>query len=130
VIVVDASVLADALTDPGPRGIAARRRLGDTELCAPALIDAEVISVLRRLVNHGALPALQGDLAVDQLHRLRLRRVVLDALIPRMWELRENLTAYDAAYVALAEALDAILVTADKRIAAAPGPRCVVELLD
>ncbi len=127
-IVADASVLADALIDPGKRGRQARSRLGAEELAAPAIIDAEVLSTLRKRVNHGSVSLDAAMIAVDALRRMSLRRVVLDGLIARMWELRSNLTPYDAAYVALAEALEIPLMTADKRLAAAPGPRCRIEV--
>jgi predicted nucleic acid-binding protein len=130
VIVVDANVLADALVDRSPRGGDARGRLSGQDLAAPALVDAEVLSVLRKLVAHSRLKASEAGSAVDQLARVRLRRVGLDGLTRRMWQLRQNLAPYDAAYVALAEELGVPLLTADKRIAAAPKLRCEVHVLD
>ena len=124
-VVVDASVLVDALLIDG----AARARLAEVNLQAPDLIDAELLSVLRRLVLAERLPeqhALQA-LAISQ--RLGLRRHASRQLWPRAWELRTNLTAYDALYVALAEQLGATLLTADARAARAPGLLCGVELL-
>lgn len=128
-IVVDASVLAPALADDGPDGDHARARLRAESLCAPELIDLEVASVLRRLSWGGHLPARRSELAMSDLLALPLRRMVHRPLLPRCWSLRENLTIYDATYVALAEALDLVLVTADARLSRAPGLRCVVDVL-
>ncbi|MCE2838954.1 MAG: type II toxin-antitoxin system VapC family toxin [Cyanobium sp. 49614_E6] len=125
-VVIDASVLVDALLVAGP----ARERLASNNLQAPELIDAELLSVLRRLVLADKLPeghALQA-LAIAQ--RLGLRRHPSRCLWPRAWELRTNLSAYDALYVALAERLNAPLLTADARLARAPGIRCPVEVLE
>jgi len=125
-VVIDASVLADALLVAGP----ARVRLANDNLQAPELIDAELLSVLRRLVLADKLlegHALQA-LAIAQ--RLGLRRHPSRCLWPRAWELRTNLSAYDALYVALAERLHAPLLTADARLARAPGLRCPVEVLE
>lgn len=128
-IVVDASVVADALVDRGLRGRQARDRLAGEDLAAPAMVDAEVLAVLRKLVVHGSLTRREGGAAVERLTRVRMRRVALDLLARRMWELRQNLTPYDAAYVTLAEELGVPLVTADKRIATARGLRCSVVVL-
>lgn len=128
-IVVDASVLAPALGDDGVDGDRARRRLAGETLVAPELIDLELPSVFRRLLRAGHLPARRAELALDDLAALPLHRVAHRALIRRCWELRDNLTVYDASYVALAEVLDATLVTSDIRLAQAPGPRCAVEVL-
>lgn len=128
-LVVDASVLVVALADDGERGDRARSRLDDEELTAPELVDLEVLSVVRRALHHGEVSAGRADAAVETLARLSLERVPHRSLAARCWELRENLTPYDAAYVALAETLGAVLVTADAPLARAPGSRCVVELL-
>ena len=128
-IVVDASVLAVALGDDGESGSAARQRLRGEVLAAPELIDPEVMSVFRRLVTSGVMTAERGDAAVADLTDLPLRRAPHRSLLRRCWELRQNLTSYDACYVALAEALDAPLLTSDRRLARAPGMRCAVELL-
>jgi len=129
VIVVDASVVADALIDPAERGRAARKILNDQPAIAPAIVDAEILSSLRRRLRAGVITADLSSFAVQRLRRLDIQRTVLDELVPRMWELRHNLTPYDAAYVALAEALNLPLWTADKRLAQAPGIECTVELL-
>ena len=128
-LVVDASVLVVALADDGERGDRARSRLDDEELTSPDLVDLEVLSVLRRALHHGGVSGGRADAAVETLARLSLERVPHRFLAARCWELRDNLTPYDAAYVALAETLGAVLVTADAPLARAPGPRCRIELL-
>jgi predicted nucleic acid-binding protein len=129
VIVVDASVLATALGDDGDDGDQARARLRGERLAAPELVDLEVPSVLRRLLLTGRLPLRRAELAVSDLLALPLRRVPHRLLLSRCWELRENLTIYDASYIALAEQLRTTLVTADGRLATAPGLGCEVDLL-
>jgi predicted nucleic acid-binding protein len=125
-LVVDASVLVDALLIDG----AARARLAEANLQAPDLIDAELLSVLRRLVLTGRLPEQHALRALATSQHLGLRRHVSRHLWSRAWDLRANLTAYDALYVALAEQLGATLLTADARAARAPGLRCTVELIN
>ena len=126
-IVVDASVIAPALADDGSDGDRARQRLRAEPLAAPELIDLEVTSAIRKAWLAGELDDRRAAMALDDLAVLRLRRVTHLPLLPRIWDLRDNLTPYDAAYVALAEALDAVLVTADRRLGRAPGPRCAIE---
>ncbi len=128
-LVVDASVLAPALADDGPDGDAARARLRGQSLIAPELIDLETTSVIRRRSQAGHLDLRRAALALTDLVEMPLRRASHLALLERCWELRENLTVYDAAYVALAEIVDVVLVTADAHLATAPGPRCEIELL-
>lgn len=128
-IVVDASVLATALGDDTGDGARVRNRMRDELLFAPELVDLEVISVWRRQTVRGELPAARGVRALDDLRALPLRRMRHAPLLRRCWELRDTVTAYDAAYVALAEALDVPLLTADGRLARASGPRCAVELV-
>ncbi|MHB1783480.1 MAG: type II toxin-antitoxin system VapC family toxin [Acidimicrobiales bacterium] len=128
-IVVDASVLATALGDDGDDGDRSRERLSHERLAAPELVDLEVSSVLRRLLLAGRLPLRRANLAMADLADLALRRVSHRALLQRSWSLRDNLTIYDASYVALAELLGTILVTADARLARAPGLLCEVEVL-
>ncbi|HWF31910.1 MAG TPA: type II toxin-antitoxin system VapC family toxin [Solirubrobacteraceae bacterium] len=129
-IVVDASVLATALSDDGSDGKRARARLhAESVLCAPEVIDLEVAMAWRRQLSAGWLDADGARQALDDLAALNLVRAPHLPLIPRIWELRDTLTPYDAAYVALAEALQATLVTADARSARAPGLRCAVELM-
>jgi predicted nucleic acid-binding protein len=129
VIVVDASVIVTALGDDGPDGDATRARLADVRLAAPHLIDLEVVSAWRRLLSAGSLDERRATLAMTDLRELRMERIPHRQLIDRCWELRDNLTIYDAAYVALAESLSVSLVTADTRLARAPGIRCSIEIL-
>jgi predicted nucleic acid-binding protein len=129
VLVVDASVLVTALADDDRDGDRARSRLRSERLVAPELVDLEVASVLRRQVMVKAVDPRRAALALTDLLALPLRRVPHRSLLARCWELRENLTIYDAAYVALAEALQAHLLTGDMRLARASGPRCHMEVL-
>lgn len=129
VLVVDASVLAVALADDGADGDTARTRLRGQDLAAPELLDLEVVSVLRGQLIAGTIDARRADLALTDLSAIPLKRAPHLPLLRRCWELRENLTTYDASYVALAEALGVLLLTGDQRIARAPGPRCQIEVL-
>lgn len=123
--VLDAGVVVDLLVG----------RLDDTALAGeeagvPHLLDSEVTNVLRRLVLRGDLTVEQGDAAMAHFLALDLERFPADRLRVRMWDLRENLTAYDATYVALAEAVGATaLLTTDARLAGAPGLRCTVRVV-
>lgn len=128
-IVVDASVLATALGDDGDDGRRARRRLSGERLCAPGLIDLEVASVFRRLCASDQLAPNRAGQALADLAAIRIERVSHRLLIQRCWELRHNITIYDAAYVALAETIGATLLTADERLVRAPQARCSFELL-
>ena len=128
-IVIDASVVVTALADDGPDGDRARLRLRGERLVAPHLIDLEVVSAWRRLASGGAMDDRRAALAMDDLVALRVERVGHGPLLRRCWELRTNLTVYDAVYVSLAEALGTRLLTADRRLSGAPGCRCQVELL-
>ena len=128
-IVVDASVIVTALADDGNDGDRVRQRLREERLVAPHVIDLEVASAWRRLAAAGALDERRVGLALADLLALRLERVGHGPLLGRCWELRTTLTIYDVAYVALAEALDTTLLTADRRLADAPGSRCAVEVL-
>jgi predicted nucleic acid-binding protein len=129
VLVVDASVLATALGDDSLDGDVARSRLRGEHLAAPELVDLEVASVLRRQVEAKAVDPRRAALALNDLLAMPLQRASHRPLLSRCWELRDNLTVYDAAYVAMAEVLRAVLLTADARLARAPGPRCHVEVL-
>jgi len=129
VIVVDASVLAPALADDGSDGDRVRDRLRGEQLVGPELVDLEVLSTIRRAARAGRLDQRRSSQALDDLAALPMRRVSHHSLLARIWELRDNLTAYDAAYVALAEALDVLLLTADGGIGKASGVRCEVEVL-
>lgn len=123
--VVDAGVVVELVA-----GALDPDRLGDEELAAPHLIDSEVTHVLRGLVLRGRLSDEQGLLALDGFIRLTLTRLPADWLRPRMWALRNNLSAYDATYVALAEMTGATsLLTTDARLAKASGAQCDIQLL-
>lgn len=128
-IVVDASVVATALADDSADGDRARARLRGERLAAPDLIDLEVTSVLRGQLRAGSLDVRRAELALGDLDALPVERAPHRRLVRRCWQLRDNLTSYDAAYVALAELLDVALLTADRRLANASGPRCRIELL-
>jgi predicted nucleic acid-binding protein len=129
VIVVDASIIVTGLGDDGPDGDRVRARLRDERLAAPHVIDLEVASAWRRLVATGELDERRAQLAFDDFDALRLERAAHAPLLARCWKLRQNLTIYDAAYIALAELMAITLVTGDARLAAAPGARCSVEVL-
>ncbi|MGQ0715916.1 MAG: type II toxin-antitoxin system VapC family toxin [Pseudonocardiales bacterium] len=128
-IVIDASVLVTALVDDGVDGRSIRGRLQGAELTAPAHVDVEFLHALRGLVRSEQTSPGRADRAIAHLVRLPVRRFELPAVASRTWQLRENLTPYDAAYVALAELLSAPLVTSDARLARATGSRCVIELI-
>jgi predicted nucleic acid-binding protein len=129
VIVVDASVLAVALGDDGTDGQRARERLAGETLVAPELVDLEVLSVWRRHVAAKLMPARRAASAVADLADVPLRRSSHQAFLYRIWELRHVVTPYDAAYIALAEALDVVLVTADTRLSRASGVHCEIEAI-
>jgi predicted nucleic acid-binding protein len=129
-IVVDASALLEVLLRT-PAAPAVERRLFDAgeSLHAPHLVDLEAAQVLRRYAAAGQISAERGRAALDDLAALSLRRYPHDWLMMRVWQLRDSLTAYDAVYVALSEALAAPLLTRDRRLAAAAGHRAQVELV-
>ena len=128
--VVDASVLTAFYTadDPQRAAVFARLAAGDS-LLAPAHLDAEVVSALRGLARR--IDSLQraAPTALRHLAGLPVRRMPIAPLLQRIWELRDNVTAYDAAYVALAERLNAPVLTCDARLVAATGPRCAFEMI-
>ena len=129
-IVLDASVVVELVlgTEAG-RAIADRISDPGLGLHVPHLLDVEVAQVVRRYVRAGQVTAERGRIAIDLLLDLDVARHPHDALLPRVWELRDNLTAYDAAYVALAEALDAPLLTRDGGLARAPGHTATIEMV-
>ncbi|MGY1986902.1 type II toxin-antitoxin system VapC family toxin [Blastococcus sp. SYSU DS0669] len=127
-IVVDASAVVAALVDGGREGSWARGGLRNEDLAAPHHLFVEVSNVLRRAVLAGRLGADVGALAHRDLVQLSVTSFPFEPVADRVWELHPGVTAYDAAYVALAEALDAPLWTLDRRLAAAPGPRCSFRL--
>ena len=129
-IVVDASALVEVLLRTPAAGSVEQRLFEPGQsLHAPHLLDVEIAQVLRRYAASGEIGAGRGRAALADLTDLSLRRYPHDLLLPRVWELRNNLTAYDAVYVALAEALDATLITRDRRLAAAAGHRARVALV-
>lgn len=124
-IVLDASAAVAALTSDGP----ARRRIRGEELVAPHLVDVEIVSTMRVLVRRQLLDA---DVATELLtawSSLAVRRVSTASMLTRIWALRENVSPYAAAYVALAETWGLPLLTADRRLAGAPGVTCLVEVV-
>lgn len=129
-IVVDASVLANAVGDDGVAGRAARDLLRrSNEIAAPDLVDAETTSVFRRRWLAGAITAERFADAVDDLAAFPVSRFATSTFMRRAFELRANVTTYDSCYVTLAEALECPLWTSDARLARASGPHCAVEVL-
>lgn len=124
-IVVDASAALAGLLKDGP----ARSSMGMQPLHVPHLADSEVASGLRRLVLAGRMTAEEGWVTLDVWGRLGISRHPTTGLLPRIWQLRDNLSAYDATYVALAEALGCGVMTADARLSRAPGLRCPVTVV-
>jgi len=125
VIVVDASAAVSAVLNAGP----ARRALASEQLHAPHLIDSEVANGLRRRVAAQQLSAPDGWSALNTWRRLGMTRYPVFAFLDRVWELRDNVSAYDASYVALAELLNCNLLTLDARLSRAPGIRCPITVL-
>ena len=129
-IVVDASALLEVLLrTPAADVVEDRLFAAGQTLHAPHLLDVEAAQVIRRYAANGEIDAERGRLALDDLADFPLRRYPHDFLLPRIWSLRNNLTAYDAVYVALAEALDAPLLTRDRRLAASPGHQAEIILV-
>lgn len=129
-IVVDASAMIEVLLQtPAAASIEQRILEPDETLHVPHLLDLEVAQTLRRFVAAGQAAWGRCQAALEDLAAFSLRRHPHNVLLPRVWALRTNLTAYDAVYVALAEALNAPLLTRDKRLAAAPGHSARIELV-
>ena len=122
--VVDSSTMVSALIEANPQGIWALDQVTSGTIAAPALIHVEVTHVLRRAANAGLVSNDVATLAHSDLVDLPIEVFPYEPFATRIWGLRGNVTPYDAWYVALAEALDAPLATLDRRLAAAPGPRC------
>lgn len=129
-IVVDASALLETLLGT-PAAKAVEERLLDPRqsLHAPHLIDVEIAQAIRRYAAKGEIDAEHGRAALADLADFPLTRYPHDFLLPRVWALRNNVTAYDAVYVALAEALQAPLLTRDRRLAAASGHRARIDVI-
>lgn len=129
-IVLDASAVLDLLlATPEGRAVDLRLQASGEEVAAPHALDLEVAQVLRGMVARRELASERADRALDDLTRLPVVRYPEEVLLPRVWSLRQRATAYDAAYLALAEALDAVLLTSDRRIAEIPGHEAVVEVV-
>ncbi len=128
-IVVDASAVLELLLRTQAAEAVEARLLSGEALHAPHLLDVEIAQVLRRYCRAGQLGAARAAEALADLADLRIERHPHDLFLPRIWALRDNLTAYDAAYVALAEALDAPLLTRDRRLAGAAGHGARVEVV-
>ena len=124
-VVLDASAAVAGLLNDGP----ARLAMATERLRAPHLVDHEVASTLRRHVLAGEIDLASGQRALDVWRGTGVKRYAGLPQLGRVWQLRENLSAYDAAYVALAEALGCSLVTADRRLSRTPGPRCPVTVV-
>jgi predicted nucleic acid-binding protein len=125
VIVIDASAALLGLLNDGD----ARALLSAEAVACPHLTDSELAHALRSQVRRGVVGEADASNALDAWSRLGLERVSVGGLLGRIWELRDNVSAYDASYVAVAEVLAAPLVTADARLARAPGPRCTVTVV-
>lgn len=122
---MDASAAVSALLNAGP----ARQALAEERLHVPHLIDPEVANVLRRGVAASRIEPADACNALDRWRRLGMSRYAVYPLLERVWELRENLSGYDASYIALAESLGCTLLTADARLGRAPGLRCSVTVV-
>ena len=128
-IVADASAIVEMLLDTEPgAGVADRLFDRNETIHVPHLLDVEVAHAVRRTVSSGALEPDEGERALAELMGLPLHRYDHVGLLPRVWELRESVSAYDAVYIALAEFLAAPLVTTDRHLAASHGHRARIEL--
>jgi predicted nucleic acid-binding protein len=129
-MVVDASAMLETLLrTPAATAIESWLFAPSQTLHVPHLLDVEVAQVVRRYAANREIDVERGRMALADLADFPLHRYPHDILLPRVWDLRNNLTAYDAVYVALAEALDAPLLTCDKRLAASPGHHARIELV-
>ena len=128
-IVLDTSAMVEFLVGADPLAERVRATVTGEKLAAPHVIDLECAAAMRGLVRGGKLPAAEAERALDLLGDLRLERYGHVPLLCRIWQLRHNMWPYDAAYVALAEFLDAELLTLDGKIAAVPGVQCAVRNL-
>lgn len=126
-LVCDASAVVTVLLDSGDDGAWFADRFASAELCAPALLPFECANIFRRHEIGGIISADQAALAHADLLDMPIDLVPYDPLAERVWQLRENMTSYDAAYVALAELLELPLITLDRRLMRSPGIRCQVE---
>jgi len=129
-LVVDASCLCEVLVE-GPGAEAIRDRLAtDVDHAAPHIVDVEVFGVVRREHLHGRLDRTEAAQAIQDLEAWPGERFGHRLLLARAWQLRDTVRGWDAMYVALAEGLDAVLITTDRRLARARGPTCPIETMD
>ena len=129
-IVVDAGVVFTLVAGAEAAARDLALRVDNEQMLAPQLVDLEVVSVLRRLVLRRDFPPSLAAASVRHLGELDITRVAHAPLLERCWELSDNLTPYDAAYVALAELVGAPLLTTDQRLVGASGTRCPIEVLN
>lgn len=123
---VDASVLVAALVDLGPEGVWSEQTVAEGSLIAPELVLVEASNVLRRLERSREISEIEATLAHNSLLRLDLELFPFAPFAERVWELRKNLTSYDAWYVAMAESFDCPLATLDRKLSRASGPTCEI----
>jgi predicted nucleic acid-binding protein len=128
-VVVDATVLVDALSSIGDRGARVREAVGGARLVGPEHLRVETFHGIRGLVLGRKLDVVAARRATDRLERTSITTVRATALLERMWELHPNVSGYGAAYVAAAERLCVPLLTSDQRLAAARGPRCAITVV-
>jgi predicted nucleic acid-binding protein len=128
-LIVDAGCLYEVVADTARAGDVRARLAADPEHAAPSVVDVEVVSVIRRDYLLGHLDATAADQALEDLRDWPGERFGHRPLLGRVWELKGSLRTWDAFYVALAEALQGTLITADGRLARAPGPRCAIEVV-
>ena len=126
--VLDASVILEILLRR-PAGLSVMERVDADERHAPHLVDIEVMHALRRLVHLRALSSADAELGIDTLPKLRIQRHSHQLLLPRIWQLRTSMTAYDAAYVSLAESLSTPLLTCDGKLSRSHGHHAEIILL-
>lgn len=129
-LVVDASAVIAALVDADAEGQWAERLIAGSTLVAPQLMVVEALNILRRLEQAGELTELEAASSQRDLHELPIDLLPVRPFEARIWQLRTNLTCYDAWYVAVAEALELPLATLDRRLARAPGPTCRILIPD
>lgn len=125
-LVVDASVVVSAIVDSAPDGRWAEQALGESALVAPELMIVEALNIVRRLEQAGELSALEAASAESELQDLPVDLMPVRPFAERIWQLRHNVTCYDAWYVAIAEALELPLATLNRRLKRAHGPECEV----
>ncbi len=128
--VFDASFVVEALVGAGDLGAAALRRLRDEyNPAAPQILKAEAVSAIRSMAHRGDIAESRARAALHQVRRLAVATYPIEPMMDRIWEMRSSVSVYDAWYVALAERLSVTLVTTDRRLAAANGPRCEIEVV-